>query len=131
MAEKEVDRVRFGLKQDEDYRLIPINGVRGGAPPRGDIGADFLYEPYTVPTEVTHRVTPHGQVREELERNVPQQLQRTVFACMMLTVEQADSIGRWLQEKAREMHTLREDSMGTLEESSSVTTHWNAIEFVR
>lgn len=123
MAEKKVDRVKFGFIKDEGYRLVPINGVWGGATPRGDIRADFFYESYTVPTEVTHRLTPPGQVREELERKVPQHLQRTVFVGMMLTVEQADSIGRWLQQQAREMRALREDSKETLEDSSNVTTH--------
>lgn len=116
-------KVRIGFKRDDNYRLIPVNGVWGGATPRGDVRVDFFYESYTVPDEVTQAVTPEGRLGEELGRKRAHDLQRTVLAGMMLTAEQAESIGRWLQEKALEVRTAKDGQGGNSSEPETLTTH--------
>lgn len=96
-------KVTFRFKKDEDYRLNPVNGVWGGATPRGDISVDQFHESHLVPEIVAQEVTPDGELGRELEREPPITLQRTALVGMVLTAEQADSIGGWLQVKAREV----------------------------
>lgn len=115
--------IRFDFKRDDSYRLIPVNGVWGGVTPRGDVWADFFYECYAVPEEVTHAVLPEGRLGEELSRQGSHDLQRTLLVGMMLTAEQAESIGRWLQAKAREIRTAKEEQGGMGGEPDAVTTH--------
>ena len=93
-------KITFGFKKDDDYRLIPVNGVWGGMTPRGDIMVDFFHESQSLPEAVTQAVTPDGNLGEELQRAPASHVQRTVLVGMVLTAEQAESIGRWLQEKA-------------------------------
>ena len=65
---------------------------------------------------------PDGKLGQELERTPPGTVQRRVLAGMTLTVEQADSIGRWLQEKAREARkTTPAKGAGNSERDSSTT----------
>ncbi len=116
----ETATIQFNFERDADYRLIPVNGVWGGTTARGDIKVDFFYESAAVPEEVTGVVGPDGVVSEERVADGPLEMQRTIFVGMMLTAEQADSIGRWLQEKALQSRGLRE---GKGDEPSSVTTH--------
>ena len=115
--------VKFHFEQDDDYRLLPVNGVWGGVSPRGDIQADFFYESYTIPDEVTQAVAPDGSLGEELERKQSALLQRTILVGMMLTADQAESIGRWLQEKALEHRRLARAKGDTDSERDTVTTH--------
>ena len=116
---QQVKKVKFGFKRDDNYRLIPVNGVWGGATARGDIRVDFFYESIAMPNEVTHELTLDNRLGPELGRKPAQDLQRTVLVGMMLTPEQAESIGRWLQEKAIEVRTAKEGG----EDKGSATTH--------
>ena len=96
-------KITFRYEKDEDYRLIPVNGVWGGATPRSDILVDLFHESYTLPEVLTHAVTPGGQLGEEVKRTPTGEIRRKVFVGMVLTAEQAESIGRWLLEQAREV----------------------------
>lgn len=116
-------KITFGFTQDSNYRFIPVNGVWGGVTSRGDVKVDFFYESFRVPAEVTHELTRDSRIGKELDRQPEQYCERTVMVGMMLTVEQADSIGRWLQEKALEARTAREGLGGDDGEPVIVTTH--------
>ena len=97
-------QVTFRFSKDENYRLIPVNGAWGGVTPRGDVQVELFHENHAMPTTVVHSVT-EGRVAGELKRTPKAEkteVQRTVLAGMVLTAEQAESIGRWLQAKARE-----------------------------
>ena len=120
---QQVEKVKFSFTRDDNYRLIPVNGVWGGATPRGDIKVDFFYESLATPNEVTHEVTPESRIGKELDRKPKQNLQRTVLVGMMLTPEQAESIGRWLQEKALEVRTAKDAMEDKGNEPVTVTMH--------
>ena len=96
-------KIAFHFEKNDDYRIIPVNGVWGGPTVRGDIMADFFHESLSLPKEIIQAVLPGGRLGEEIDRKPQNKLQRTVLVGMVLTAEQADSIGRWLQEKAREV----------------------------
>ena len=87
---------------------------------------DFFYESQSLPEAITQTVTPAGKLRNEHERTPPSTstFQRTVLVGMVLTAEQAESIGRWLQEKAREVHERTvEERGGSDSERNIPATH--------
>ncbi len=86
-------KITFSFKKDDNYRLIPVNGV-WGATPRGDIRVDFFHESQLLPEVITHAVTPDGQLGTELERTPPSTSQRKVLVGMVLSAELAESTGR-------------------------------------
>lgn len=101
------DKVTFHFTRDEGYRFAAVNGVWGGPTPRGDIRVDFFYEHQPVP-ELVAQAIPDGRPGPELERRPdPKQFERTVVFGMMLTPEQAVSIGEWLMEKGKLARVLR------------------------
>ncbi len=93
----------FRFSKDSSYRLLPVNCIWGGLTPRGDVLAHLCYESQALPETVTHSIE-HGTVGEELERNPEMALEfrREAFAGMVLTAEQAFSIGQWLMAKSKE-----------------------------
>ena len=116
-------KITFRFEKDEDYRLIPVNGVWGGVTPRSDIFVDLFHESHTLPEVVTHEVTPDGRLGTEVKRTPTDEIQRKVLVGMVLTAEQAESIGRWLLEKA---HQVRERTLkkgGGDSERDTPTTH--------
>ena len=115
-------KVTFRFKKDDDYRLIPVNGVWGGVTPRGDIKVDFFHESQSLPEEITHTVTLDGKLTNEREHLPPLTVQRTILVGMVLTVEQAESIGRWLQEKAREVRKHQREK-GSGDSEHDIPTH--------
>lgn len=116
-------KITFRFKKDDNYRLIPVNGVWGGATPRGDIRVDLFHESFSLPEVITQAVTPDAKLGKELERTPPSTVQRKVLVGMVLTAEQAESIGRWLQEKAREVRAGVGQKGGFDGERDILTTH--------
>ena len=116
-------KITFRFAKDADYRLIPVNGAWGAVTPRGDISVDLFHESVLLPEEITQEMTPDGKLGQELASKPSGTFQRTVLVGMMLTAEQAESIGLWLQEKAREAReqTGRQGPGGG--EGDAVTTH--------
>lgn len=116
-------KIRFCFKKDDNYRLIPVNGVWGAATPRGDIMVDLFHESFALPEAITQAVAPDGNLGQELDRTPPIAIQRKVLVGMVLTAEQADSIGRWLQEKAREVRAGVGEKGGYDGERDILSTH--------
>ena len=116
-------KITFRFEKDEDYRLIPVNGVWGGATPRSDILVDFFHESYALPEMVAHAVTLDGQLGEEVKRTPPGEIRRKVLVGMVLTAEQAESIGHWLLQKAREVRERTPKKGGGDSERDTPTTH--------
>ena len=116
-------KITFRFEKDENYRLIPVNGVWGGPTPRGDIMVDLFHESYARPEVVAHEVTPGGQIGKQVEHTPTIEIRRKIFVGMVLTVEQAESIGRWLREKAREVREQTPKTGGGDSERDTSTTH--------
>jgi len=101
------DKLTFRFEKDPGYRIVPVNGVWGGPTIRGDVRVDLFYEHQALPEEAVQRVTPEGTLADA-EGLSPTQLVRTVMVTMMLTAEQADSIGEWLKQKAQLIRAAKE-----------------------
>ena len=115
-----LEKVTFYFEKDANYRVVPVNGVWGGVTGRGDVSVDFFYESYIVPEMVTQAVRDGSALGEEIERHPGADARRRiVWMGMMLTATQADSIGKWLQEKAGESRLMRRGK----DEGESSSTH--------
>ena len=101
------DKIAFSFQKDPHYRVVPINGVWGGPTIRGDIRVEFFYECQATPDTLVQAVKPDGTVGEIIEGQTQQVFTRTVMVGMMLTPLQADSIGKFLQEKAKVLQALQ------------------------
>ena len=93
----------FRFTKASDFRLLPVNCVWGGRTPRGDVMVHLCHEIQALPETVTHAVTSEGKLGEEIKRDPVNVFDRTVLAGMVLTVEQARSIGQWLLDHAAEL----------------------------
>src|SRR5262245_37169721 len=94
--------LEFKFERDPNYRFVPVNGIWGGPTLRGDIRVEFFYEHQTTPGTVTNRVNEDGSLGEEAKRDAAT-FTRTLMVGMMLTADQAESIGQWLQERAKQV----------------------------
>jgi hypothetical protein len=96
-------QVKFVLTRAADYRIVAANGVWGGVTSRGDFRADFFVESVMTPESVSHLVNPDGKLGRELSR-VPSERPyvRELQVGLVLTLEHAESIGRWLVDKVED-----------------------------
>ena len=81
----------------------------GCVTPRGDITADFFHEALTCPASVTYAVSETDRLGAEVERQLDDpssQVTRSLMFGIVLTSEQAESIGLWLVDKARESKAM-------------------------
>jgi hypothetical protein len=102
------EKVTFRFTKDDSYRFAAVNGVWGGPTPRGDICVDFFYEHLAVPDAITQSVLHGEKLGPELTREPDgRSIERTIVFGMMLTLEQAESIGEWLRDKARVARAVR------------------------
>ncbi len=112
------------ITKDEGYRVVPVNGGWGGVTPQGDIFIDVYHEAQVLPEEITQQVSPDGELGDVLERSPEFGLQRNVWVGMVLTVDKADSMGRWLQEMADQARNMTMEEGEGIEEGTDVaTTH--------
>ncbi len=114
-------KITFRFIKDEGYRVLSVNRVWGGVTPHGEIQVELLHEAPAVPDAVTHALTPEGKLGEEVERTPGREIQRTVLVGMMLTAEHAESIGRWLQDRALEVRE-RETEQGEVDDERETPT---------
>lgn len=115
-------KVTFKFSKDEHYREIPVNGAWGGPTPRGDVWVELFHESEKTPKSITHRITEAGGLGDEDTREPMadnKHYTRQLFVGMMLRPKHAESIGIWLQEKAREARNQEEGS----QEVEDETTH--------
>lgn len=103
MADPQPKKLYFLYEYADDYRVLPCNGVSGGVTPRGDIKADFFVESLQLQMQ-GHEVRPDGSIGDVVEREPSDNstIIRRVEAGVLLSVEQAEFIGRWLIEKAND-----------------------------
>ena len=82
----------------------------------------LCHEIEALPETVTHEVTSEGKLGREIKRDPVNVFDRTVLAGMVLTAEQAHSIGQWLMDKASEINQPAEKKNGDGHDSTG-TTH--------
>ncbi len=100
-SEASEQQVTIVHRIDDDYRVLAVNGAWGGPTPRGDIRVELFREAAQIPEKYVHRLE-GGQLGEQLEPHPTPAFERVVLVGLMLTPEQAENLGVWLQKHARQ-----------------------------
>lgn len=104
-------QVKFVFRQAPGYRVIAANGVWGGVTPRGDLSMDFYVEALSTPESIAHLVRADGKLGDELSRSPAERpFVRELQVGVLLSLSQAESIGRWLIDKVEDFRKRTGDT---------------------
>jgi hypothetical protein len=96
----EAGRIRFDFIKSNYFRVIHVEGVFGGNSPRGLINMAVFNERWPIPKQITHEFT-DGQSGEEIERTSRDAVVREVEAQLVMNIETAKIICKWLESKIK------------------------------
>ena len=108
----EVGQIEFHFEYDPGYRLVGANGVWGEPTPRGDLRLDFYVEASTLPTRIMHAISPEGRVGPELRREPERRFTRRIQLGILVSMDHAESIARFIQDKVAEYRSRGEEHKG-------------------
>jgi hypothetical protein len=112
MAEESQNQnvVDFHFEFDKDYRIIAVNGIWGGATPRGQVQLDFFVERQGIPEVITNRLMEDGGIGPEVPgtRKPPTRLVRTMQVGILLTIEEAENVANFIRDRVAEIRKLKE-----------------------
>lgn len=94
----EAGRIRFDFIKSNFFRVIHVEGIFGGNSPRGLINMAVFNERWPIPKQITHEYT-EGRSGKEIERVARDAIVREVEAQLVMNVQTAKSICKWLQDK--------------------------------
>jgi len=97
--------ISFRFERDPEYRVLVANGAWGGPTPRGEIMFDLFFEHADVPEEIAYMATPDGLGPEISRSPQTNYIIRDALVGVVMTPENAESLGRWLLEKVSVMKT--------------------------
>ena len=103
-SEQESPKMPVTYKYDDNYRVIPANGLYGGITPRGDLRIDFFVEYQDIPKqgEFAYEVQPDGSVKE-VQKSKRKQFVRTMQVGVMIPGNQVPSFAQWFQDKVEKL----------------------------
>jgi hypothetical protein len=105
MDDKAEHSVKVLIQKNKDYRVVYAVGAIGGPTPQGHLACNFYIEYSGLPTEGRFLRNPDGTGRyEDTSEHV---LVREIECAVIVTPEVAESIGRWLIDRAHEIKNLR------------------------
>ena len=94
-----VPEIRY--EESSELRVFHCHGAIGGPTPNGFFGMSLYAERYSLPDKAVPEVDAEGNVTERLEGKV--EIVRRVEATVLLTVDEAGSLGRWLVDRAKQL----------------------------
>jgi hypothetical protein len=94
----EAGRIRFDFIKSNYFRVIHVEGVFGGNSPRGLINMAVFNERWPIPKQITHEFK-EGKSGDEIERASRDAVVREVEAQLVMNVQTAKIICKWLQGK--------------------------------
>ena len=99
--------ITFQFDKDPDYRVIVANGAWGGVTPRGEFKFDLFFEHIDMPDEISYMATPDGLGPETNRTPSPTPFSRDALVGVVMTVENAESLGKWILEKVGQVKKQR------------------------
>ena len=96
---KAVPEVRY--EESSELRVFHCDGAIGGPTPKGFFGMSLYAERYSLPDKAVSEEDAEGNVTERLKGKV--EIVRRVEATVLLTVDEAGSLGRWLVDRAQQL----------------------------
>jgi len=108
--EESRDRVRYDLHKSNFFRVVHADGVWGGLTPQLNIAMGFFSEQGALPQQIVHEITPEGNVGPEVpdERVTRNAIAREVEVSVVLSIEAARYVLRWLEERISQAEAVRE-----------------------
>ena len=100
-------KVRFIYKKPEAYQTHYANGAYGAISPRGDFEFNFFFEHRDVPEEEVMNVE-EGKLKPEEQTSTDIAVARDLKVGIIMTIEQAESLGKWLIKTLDEFRPERE-----------------------
>lgn len=107
-SEPTLQAIEFDYIKGNRYRNIYVTGAFGGITPQGVIHMDLFSEYSKPPETMSFNVTPDGKFKEA-GRTGKQNIVRELEVGIILSVDTARSIAKWLEEKAKEIEQLRDE----------------------
>ena len=103
-------KVRFNYKKADDYRIIFANGAYGGFTPRKELMFHFFHEYKETPETEVMAIGEDGSP-VPIRKDIPEEIEMTreLKVGIVLTIEEAFSIGRWMLDKVEEFKKAAED----------------------
>ena len=102
--------INFHYIKANQFRVIHADGVHGGLHPRGNIQMSFFSERVPIPKKVSHEIADDGRLGKEIvaERESRDGIVREVEVGVVMGVEEARALVKWLQLKIRAHEKLRD-----------------------
>jgi hypothetical protein len=105
MAEKP-DKLEFFFEYDPGFHIFPTNGVWGGLTPRGDLHLEFFVESVATPERVVNAIE-GTRLGQEIERSPARRLIRRVQVGVLMSLDQAEALARFIDERLAEFKTIQ------------------------
>ena len=96
---KAVPEIRY--EESSEFRVFHCHGAIGGPTPKGFFGMSLYAERYSLPDKAVPEVDSEGNVTERYEGKI--EIVRRVEATVLLTVDEAGALGRWLVDRAQQL----------------------------
>ena len=102
--------IRFDYIKSNFFRVIYTDGIIGGLTPRGAIHIDVWSQRMPIPRGVVHEIGPDGTLGAEIvgERDVRNAIVREVEVGIVLDLEMAKSVIKWLQDQVKQLEIVLE-----------------------
>lgn len=99
--------VKFDFIKSQYFRVIHADGAIGGVTPAGLIHFAFYNERLAIPRQITHLIKPDGELGERVfEETVARDaIVREMDVDVVLSVDVAENLHKWLEEKIEEAKT--------------------------
>jgi hypothetical protein len=96
----------FKHREDQQFRVIHVDGIFGGPTPRGLLYATLFTELPPLPSEVTHELLPSGTLGKELGRSNDAAIQRRIEVGLIMDVQVCKAIRDWLSAQVDILESL-------------------------
>ena len=103
------EEITFDFVRSPFFRVVHSNGGWGGITPREELSVTFYSERQALPQHVTHQVTPEG-LGSEMSREGTGNIHRECEVEVLMSMEEAVNLHRWLGAKIEEWRKVQEDN---------------------
>jgi hypothetical protein len=120
MPGKMPEEIEFKYIFSDDYNPLYVNGAFGGVSSKKEIVVNFYLERIGIPNSQRHKLGPDGKLGDEIERTPATDhllFVRVVKNGVVLSLESAKVINKWLDQRIQELEKLEGHNVLTGEHS--------------
>lgn len=102
-------KIAFDMIKSNFFRVIQVEGAFGGISPHALLRIALFNERFAIPKHMEHVLAPDGTVGRELRsaRDGRDAVVREVECELVMTLESARTLHRWLGDKIKDLEQLR------------------------